>query len=287
MNVLNESCDSAEKYMRLPSDTARQLYLYAEWVGAFRCKPDFRICRSGWDSCLLLYTVGGAGKLQMHDRTYDLLPGSVLLLDCRMPHEYRTAQAPWRFLFVHFSGRVASAYAAHLNLVCDGPVLATHTSETEALLRRVLENTQAHGSEALTDQLLHQLLDAQIMTYERAESNRIQCVTDYIAAHYMEQIDIRSIADHFHYSRAYFTTWFRAAVGQSPYAYLLSCRLAAARQQLRYTDVPIHTIAAQCGFSGDSAFIRAFKSKQHQTPLMYRKAQRAAVCTHDPGTEQE
>ena len=64
MSDLNECCLSAEKYMRLPTDTARQLYLYTEWVGAFRCAPSFRIRRSDWDSCLLLYTLSGMGTLR-------------------------------------------------------------------------------------------------------------------------------------------------------------------------------------------------------------------------------
>ena len=74
MNDLNECCLSAEKYIRLPTDTARQLYLYTEWVGAFRCAPSFRIRRSDWDSCLLLYTLSG----MVAERRADLVVNSIL-----------------------------------------------------------------------------------------------------------------------------------------------------------------------------------------------------------------
>ena len=132
-------------------------------------------------------------------------------------------------------------------------------------------NTQTHGSEALTDQLLHRLLDTLIMAQETAEPNRVQCVMDYIAAHYMEPLTVQSLAQHFHYSRAWFSTWFQSAAGVSPYAYLLRCRLEAARQQLLHTDASVRAIAEQCGFASDSAMIRAFKAKTGKTPLEYRK----------------
>lgn len=271
MSDLNECCLSAEKYMRLPTDTARQLYLYTEWVGAFRCAPSFRIRRSDWDSCLLLYTLSGMGTLRTGGQTYDVPPGSVLLLDCRAPHEYFPAQAPWHFLFLHFSGPGAAAYTAYLNRICGGPVWPCGAADCESLIRRVQTNTQTHGSEALTDQLLHRLLDTLIMAQETAEPNRVQCVMDYIAAHYMEPLIVQSLAQHFHYSRAWFSTWFQSAAGVSPYAYLLRCRLEAARQQLLHTDASVRAIAEQCGFASDSAMIRAFKAKTGKTPLEYRK----------------
>ena len=85
----------------------------------------------------------------------------------------------------------------------------------------------------------HRLLDTLIMAQETAEPNRVQCVMDYIAAHYMEPLTVQSLAQHFHYSRAWFSTWFQSAAGVSPYAYLLRCRLEAARQQLLHTDASV------------------------------------------------
>ena len=48
MRIQREICTEHTKYMRVSTQTARELYYYAEWVGRFSCAEKFYIKRSGY-----------------------------------------------------------------------------------------------------------------------------------------------------------------------------------------------------------------------------------------------
>jgi len=60
-------------------------------------------------------------------------------------------------------------------------------------------------------------------------------------------------------------------LGCSPMRYYRRLRLAAARNALFYSDLPIQDIAADCGFSSLSLFSRSFHERYGQSPREYRR----------------
>ncbi|WP_249522668.1 helix-turn-helix domain-containing protein [Modestobacter marinus] len=75
----------------------------------------------------------------------------------------------------------------------------------------------------------------------------------------------------FHFSRQ-----FRLATGASPHQYVLSRRLARARQLLTATDLPIAVVAARCGFADQSHLTRHVRRALGTTPAALRAAGRGA-----------
>ena len=53
--------------------------------------------------------------------------------------------------------------------------------------------------------------------------------------------------------------------------YYRRLRLAAARNALFYSDLPIQDIAGDCGFSSLSLFSRSFHERYGQSPREYRR----------------
>jgi transcriptional regulator GlxA family with amidase domain len=66
-------------------------------------------------------------------------------------------------------------------------------------------------------------------------------------------------------------TLFRAALNQSPGAYALGLRLAAARRLITDTHHPLAEIALRTGFSSQSTLSRAFQRAFNQSPSNLRK----------------
>jgi transcriptional regulator GlxA family with amidase domain len=60
-------------------------------------------------------------------------------------------------------------------------------------------------------------------------------------------------------------------LGCSPMRYYRRLRLAAARNALFYSDLPIQDIAGDCGFSSLSLFSRSFHERYGQSPREYRR----------------
>ena len=66
---------------------------------------------------------------------------------------------------------------------------------------------------------------------------------------------------------------FRAALGQTPAAYALNQRLAAARRMITDTRHPLAEVALRTGFSSPSTLSRAFRHRFGQPPSARRRLQ--------------
>jgi transcriptional regulator GlxA family with amidase domain len=79
-------------------------------------------------------------------------------------------------------------------------------------------------------------------------------------------------------SRSSFFDRFSRAVGVAPMEYLLSWRMAIARNLLRRAEVGVATIATRVGYSSASAFSVAFTRHVGMPPTQYaREASGAAL----------
>lgn len=69
-----------------------------------------------------------------------------------------------------------------------------------------------------------------------------------------------------------FVRGFRGAVGKTPMAFALECRLDQAAHALASTGLPISQIAAQTGFASASHLVQAFRGRHGLTPGRWRRA---------------
>ena len=82
-----------------------------------------------------------------------------------------------------------------------------------------------------------------------------------------------------------FSRRFRRATGMTPLAYLQSLRIAAAKDLLRHSNLPVGDIAWQVGLQDVSYFSQMFRRHSGMTPLRYREAVRGKLV--DPGTQEQ
>ncbi|MFJ4081203.1 AraC family transcriptional regulator [Streptomyces iakyrus] len=71
-------------------------------------------------------------------------------------------------------------------------------------------------------------------------------------------------------SRATFALRFKEAAGVPPLTYLLNWRMRLAARELRQREAPVAAIAAQVGYTSESAFSNAFKRTMGMSPRRYR-----------------
>lgn len=94
---------------------------------------------------------------------------------------------------------------------------------------------------------------------------------DYIYEHLHEPISVEELSEHVGLSRSYFSTLFKNEMGISASEYIVSKRIEAAKNMLRYSPFSYSMIAATLAFSTQSHFIRVFKKETGLTPHKYRK----------------
>ena len=81
----------------------------------------------------------------------------------------------------------------------------------------------------------------------------------YINENYAEDIDLESMAEHFGYSKYYFSRMFNAALGTSLTDYVSGVRLMRALDMLKRTGCTVSQAAMECGFSSLPTFYRVLK----------------------------
>lgn len=99
----------------------------------------------------------------------------------------------------------------------------------------------------------------------------VQQAIKFIETYYSSNITIQDISDAVYISPPYLQKIFLKCVGVTPYQYIMDCRHKKAKTMLETTDIPIETIARQCGFVSNSHFSTTFRLREGIPPLTYRK----------------
>lgn len=104
--------------------------------------------------------------------------------------------------------------------------------------------------------------------------------------HLEDPLPLAAVADKAGVLRRTLELRFRAQLGQSPHAYYLDLRLAAAKRMLEQSVMGVAEVATAHGFSSASAFARAFRQRFQMSPLTARAAMRVPIppaTGHVPG----
>lgn len=108
-------------------------------------------------------------------------------------------------------------------------------------------------------------------TKSRSHNKYVGIVNDYINTHYHYNITVTDLARHAGVSVSYLRHIFAVNLGISPQTAIINKKMEMAKQILLNTSASIAMIAAECGYSDQSAFCKVFKKTQGISPLKYRK----------------
>lgn len=104
----------------------------------------------------------------------------------------------------------------------------------------------------------------------RRDNERVKLILNYLHSHYKEKLTLDDIAAAISVNKNECCRFFKNYTGKSIFTYLTDYRIAQSIDLLLSTDLPVHLIAADCGFSTTSYFIEQFKKKNGVTPKEFR-----------------
>jgi AraC-like DNA-binding protein len=96
-------------------------------------------------------------------------------------------------------------------------------------------------------------------------------ITSFMSLHLAEPLSVSDMAERAGLSASRFSQVFRDRFGRPPHQFLLHLRVQRAEDLLQHTDLTMHEISLQCGFSDVHHFAKTFKRISGQTPGSYRK----------------
>lgn len=220
-------------------------------------------------------------------RTYDLLPGDILLISPMELHRPLIEPGkPYERIVLWIDRNHLAALSALADTATDlsdcfhaegSRFHAAHTDLSSRLTTLAQEfASREYGSSALCQGLLLQIMVELNRLVLRGEGEGasgeldplIPQVLDYIKAHYQESLSLDSLAELFYVSKYHLSHVFSRTVGISVYRYILLRRLQMARELLS-EGTPPGTVCRSCGFQDYANFYRAFKGFYGEPPQRF------------------
>lgn len=258
-----------------PSVKYRALPFCVESFSHFKAGPGYSAERAELACYILLYTIEGAGILEIKGKSYRVSKNQVVFIDCQEHHIYRSANGkPWEFYFMLIMGDGVKAY--YDVLFAERYYVLEYFDHN--IIQKFMETMlYLDGKRSQQFELLacHQVNDLLIqllmLNTDTANFAFIQTL-EYIEENYERKITVDELAGIAKMSKYHFTRKFKRIYDENPYEYVTRYRVNKGKALLSVSEFTVDEIAQKIGFNDTSTFIRAFKNLVGITPNKYRSS---------------
>ena len=112
---------------------------------------------------------------------------------------------------------------------------------------------------------------------ELANLAHLRRARDLIDREYARPLEVAELARAALMSTAHFSRQFRAAYGETPYAYLMTRRIERAKELLRRGDLSVTEVCLEVGCTSLGSFSARFTELVGETPTAYRARDHSAL----------
>lgn len=255
--------------------------LFPSHVGYFPQARDHKIVReAGLKSVVFNYCVKGRGFCTIAGAGHLAKAGDLMVIPAGEAHAYGSdPDQPWTLHWFHAMGTHLPRLLALLGVTRESPIVRLgRAPELESLfveVREALEDDYSEQQLLYAAQALTHLFG--VMIRLRARGHGEPQATQRVLAtvqHMKKQLGtLRSVAELAALaglSPSHYSELFRRCTGHAPKEYWMRLRIHRAAQLLDTTDLPVHVIALEVGFSDPLHFSRAFRRVHELSPRKYR-----------------
>jgi AraC-like DNA-binding protein len=114
---------------------------------------------------------------------------------------------------------------------------------------------------------------------ELANLAHLRRARDLIDREYARRLDVAELARAALMSSAHFSRQFRAAYGETPYAYLMTRRIERAKELLRRDDMSVTEVCMAVGCTSLGSFSARFTELVGETPTAYRARDHSSLAS--------
>lgn len=118
-----------------------------------------------------------------------------------------------------------------------------------------------------------------VTSEELANLAHLRRARDLMDREYARTLEVAALARAALMSTAHFSRQFRAAYGETPYAYLMTRRIEKAKALLRSGDMSVTEVCTAVGCSSLGSFSARFTQLVGETPTAYRARDHGALAT--------
>ena len=227
----------------------------------------------------LLYVLDGCMTLHLGTNLeYRAVPGDLLIIPARTPHRDEFAVLKGLRIQLIIFNWEADEYFRQV----DCSALFALPGDVRSEAQRRLEFMRSHWEPTPRGKLaaslqLHSVLTLFYFASGKTFEHELQAppppaaemmhrVKHYLDQNFSSQVTLKDAAEFASLSPSYLSRRFHHEFGISFNAYLTARRLESARHLLQTTRLQIAEVAARCGFSSSSYFIKVFSAHYGVTP---------------------
>ncbi len=223
------------------------------------------VCPSHFHKKLeILYVDEGDKKIITNNKMIVLHQGDLFIADSYVIHAYLDSRNSKQTCIVFPNMYLADFFSIYGNKLLAGNVIRDKEF-TDGLVPiiRALQDEKRNGlvTQGCVDLLLGKIVD-KLGVGEKEYKYDVGIIGDiitYIDEHYAEEITLDTLADHFGYSKYYFSRLFNSCMGTSITDYISIIRADKVLSALKNSDVTISEAIFNSGFSSIPTFYRVLK----------------------------
>lgn len=243
--------------------------------------PHFHTCHQ------IILIVKGSVVFSVKGRTLRAGAGDLAIFSCYEDHSVAVSSAEYQRFVLQLDPNAIRREASVYSLLTNRPAgfsnvigIASHQEALTDIFTQLIR--EYNDAPSLAEEMIRHLVSQLLIRVFRCTGLNTQALGDpvilslkqQLERHFREKHTLDALASRYCISVSSLSHRFYATTGTSVMDYLLSCRMAQAKQLLANTDQSIGQIVDACGFSDNSNFSRAFKRLNGLSPSAFRKQYR-------------
>lgn len=229
----------------------------------------------------LIFISEGRGSFRDRGVSYDVEPGSMILIKPGIWHSYAPSkETGWTEYYVGFVGDMFS------RVVSDGfpsgggiRLMGENADKIATVFDKMMCYARADGKDVdfLMKSILMLLISETVfagVSSPQENDNRFILLSKarkYMEEHTDEKINLNDLANNLNVSYSTFKNTFKSMTGLSPVEFLKRLRITKAKYLLSTTGKPVKAIGMECGFGTSEYFCNCFREETGISPLEFRR----------------
>ncbi len=235
--------------------------------------PDYHIDRAVHHEVTVFeYVESGEGEILLNGEWKTVHAGEVYILRSGEEHHYRASrtdpfQKRWINYHADYIDAMMDAYG-----VTSGIYHAPHAKKyfEMALNAAKLSGTYADSCQALAE-CVHKIVYLASLSDEELSNSDAYAIREELNAALYQKLDLNLLSEKLHISKSNIIRIFKKRYGITPYEYLLSSKIEAAKALLLNTQLPIKEIADRLCIVDEHYFSTLFCNRVGMRPSEFRK----------------
>ena len=264
-------------YYDVNAETGNDIAVWG--IGHEKCFPDKHEGPKIMQCYSLHLILKGSGTLIMKGETYQIHQGQIFVISPNEEVEYYPeSNNPWEYVWINFSGPMATKLCFRCGLTAESPVFASVPEGAENIALNLVElHKMTYGMNIAVTGHLYNLFSLMIETICKEQSSRLSSGETYVlqAIRYIQEnyADpgrcLKDIAGEMGLNYNYASQLFKKVTGITFVQYLNVFRIQRACEMLDAGNRYIKDVAEKVGFTDQLYFSKIFKKMKNTPPKNY------------------